>query len=173
MNLNQKISVTQDLHECLDKAQVAILADYKGVDVEGMNKLRRQLRESDSRLQVVKNTLLKRAAEGTDVAELKDFFTGPNSITTTETDPVSPAKILVKFAEDNKKFELKAAVLDGKVLDAEQIKALSKLPSKEVLLAQFLSVLNAVPTGLVTVLSGVQRDFVNVINAIKEKKENE
>lgn len=173
MNRSQKVSVAENLHGCLEKAQIAILADYKGVNVEGLNTLRKQLKECDSKLQVVKNTLLRRASEGTDVAELRDFFTGPNSITTTETDPVSPAKILVKFAEDNQKFEVKAAVLNGKVLDFEQIKALSKLPSKEILLAQLLSVLNAVPTGLVTVLSGVQRDFVNVINAIKEKKENE
>ncbi|PID78417.1 MAG: 50S ribosomal protein L10 [Deltaproteobacteria bacterium] len=173
MNRDQKINVAQELHQCLGKSQVTILADYKGVDVEGMNKLRRQLREVDSKIQVVKNTLLRRASEGTESAELKDFFTGPNSITTTETDPVSPAKVLVKFAEDNNKFQLKAAVLNGKVLDLEQIKALSKLPSKEILLAQFLSVLNAVPTGLVRVLSGVQRDFVNVVNAIKEKKEKE
>lgn len=173
MNRSQKAAVTQELHECLEKAQIAILADYKGVDVEGLNALRRQLRDADSKMQVVKNTLLNRASEGTDAAELKDFFKGPNSITTTETDPVSPAKVLIKFAEENEKFELKAAVLNGKILTTEQIKALSKLPSKEVLLSQFLSVLNAVPTGLVTVLSGVQRDFVNVINAIKEKKENE
>lgn len=173
MNRSQKAVLTEELHQCLEKAQISILADYKGLDVESMNDLRVKLREADSRMQVVKNTLLNRASEGTDTAELKDFFKGPNSITTTETDPVSPAKVLIKFAEDNEKFELKAAVLNGKILTPEQIKALSKLPSKEVLLAQFLSVLNAVPTGLVTVLSGVQRDFVNVVNAIKDKKENE
>lgn len=173
MNRSQKANVANELHECLKKSQISILADYKGVDVEGLNSLRTQLRKADSRIQVVKNTLLRRASEGTQTAELKDFFTGPNAITTTENDPVSPAKILIKFAEDNKKFELKAAVLDGRILDPEQIKTLSKLPSKEVLMSQFLSVLNAVPTGLVTVLSGVQRNFVNVINAIKEKKENE
>ena len=173
MNRTQKANVAKELHECLGSSSIAILADYKGVDVEGMNVLRKELKDSDARLQVVKNTLLRRASEGTHAAELTDYFTGPNSITTTETDPVSPAKILTKFAEKYNKFELKAAVLDGKILNAEEIIALSKLPSREILLSQFLSVLNAVPTGLVTVLSGVQRDFVNVVNAIKDKKENE
>lgn len=171
MNRSQKAVVAEELHECLENAQIAILADYKGVDVESMNSLRVELRKADAKLQVVKNTLLGRASEGTGAAELKDYFKGPNSVTTTEKDPVAPAKVLIKFAEDNEKFELKAAVLNGKVLDIEQLKALSKLPSREVLLAQLLSVLNAVPTGLVTVLSGVQRDFVNVLNAIKESKE--
>ena len=173
MNRSQKAIVAEELHKCLEKAEISILADYKGVNVEKLNTLRSQLRDADAKLQVVKNTLLGRASQGTNTAELKDFFNGPNSITTTESDPVTPAKVLIKFAEDNKNFELKVAVLNGKILDPEQIKALSKLPSKEVLLAQFLSVLNAVPTGLVTVLSGVQRDFVNVVNAIKEKKEKE
>ena len=86
-------------------------------------------------------------------------------------DPVGPAKALAKFAEDHDKFIIRSAVLEGEKLGPEELKALSKLPSKEVLLSQLLSVLNGVPTGLVQVLSGVPRTFVYGLQALKDQKE--
>jgi large subunit ribosomal protein L10 len=85
-------------------------------------------------------------------------------------DPVAPAKVLTDFVKENKQFEIKVGVLNGKIVDVDGIKALSSLPSKEVLLAQVLAAMNAVPTALVTALSDVPRRFVNVLQAIKDQK---
>ena len=86
-------------------------------------------------------------------------------------DPVAPAKVLTQFAKDNPKLEIKVGVLNGKVLDGQAIKALATLPSREVLLAQFLSALNAVPTSFVRVIAEIPRSLVNVLTAIKDQKE--
>ena len=122
-------------------------------------------------MEVVKNSLLARASEGTDAALMKDFYKGPSAIVTSDTDPVAPAKILVDFAKDNEKLEIKAGALAGKLLSVDDIKQLAKMPSKEELLGKLVGVLNAVPTSLVNVLSGVPRSFVNVLNAVKDQKE--
>jgi len=119
----------------------------------------------------VKNTLLSMAAKGTDVSVLNDAFKGPNAIITSKDDAVAPAKVLVKFAKDNKKLEIKAAAMNGKVLSMDEIEALATMPSREIMLATVLSAMNAVPTSMVRVLSGVPSAFLNVVNAIKEQKE--
>jgi large subunit ribosomal protein L10 len=135
-----------------------------------MNALRRKLREANAEYQVVKNSLLIRASENNDIALIKDHFKGPSAIAMSSDDPVSPAKVLADFAKENDKFEIKAGVLNGKAIDFDDIKALSSLPSREVLLAQVLSAMNAVPTALVTALSDVPRRLVNVLQAIKDQK---
>ena len=171
MRMSEKEAVVQELHERLANAQIAIVADYKGMDVESLTKLRSELREAQAELRVVKNTLLGRASEGTGVEAIRDHFKGPNAICFSEVDPVAPAKVLTKFAEENDKLEIKIGVLEGKSLSIAEIEALSKLPSKDQLLGQLLSVMNAVPTGLVNVLSGVPRGLVNVLSAVKDQKE--
>ena len=102
---------------------------------------------------------------------IKDQFKGPSAIAISFDDPVAPAKVLVDFSKENDKLELKGGVLGGKVVDVDGLKALSSLPSKEVLLAQVLSTMNAVPTALVTALSDVPRRMLNVLQAIKDQKE--
>ena len=171
MKLEAKQKITEDLHERLAKSVIIVLTDYKGLDVTSINDLRRKLREANIEYQVVKNTLLVRAAEDTEVAVLKDHFKGPSAIAISYDDPVAPAKILTQFAKDNKELEIKVGVLNGKVLDAQAIKALATLPSREVLLAHFLSTLNAVPTSFVRVLAEVPRSMLNVLTAIKDQKE--
>jgi len=171
LKLEAKQKITEDLHERLAKSVIIVLTDYKGLDVTSINDLRRKLRESNIEYQVVKNTLLVRAAEDTEVAVLKDHFKGPSAVAISYDDPVAPAKVLTQFAKDNKELEIKVGVLNGKVLDAQAIKALATLPSREVLLAQFLSALNAVPTSFVTVLAEVPRSMLNVLTAIKDQKE--
>ena len=171
MKLEDKQKITDDLHERLAKSVITVLTDYKGLDVTSINDLRRKLREANIEYQVVKNTLLVRAAEDTEVALIKDHFKGPSAIAISYDDPVAPAKVLTQFAKDNKKLEIKVGVLNGKVLDAQAIKALATLPSREVLLAQFLSALNAVPTSFVRVLAEVPRSMLNVLTAIKDQKE--
>jgi len=171
LKLEAKQQIAEDLHDRLAKSVIIVLTDYKGLDVTSINDLRRKLRESNIEYQVVKNTLLVRAAEDTEVALIKDHFKGPSAVAISYDDPVAPAKVLTQFAKDNGKLEIKVGVLNGKVLDAQAIKALATLPSREVLLAQFLSTLNAVPTSFVRVLAEVPRSLVNVLTAIKDQKE--
>lgn len=171
MKLEEKQQITKDLHDRFAKSAIIVVTDYQGLDVASISDLRRKLRESNVEYQVVKNTLLVRAAEGTEVALIKDHFKGPSAVAISYDDPVAPAKVLSQFAKDNNKLEIKVGILNGKVLDDQAIKALATLPSREVLLAQFLSALNAVPTSFVRVLAEIPRGLVNVLTAIKDQKE--
>jgi len=129
------------------------------------------LRRNDAEFRVGKNTLLIRAVEDTEYKGLQDQFVGTTAVAVSYGDPVSPAKILTEFSKAHPELMIRAASLDGKLLSANDVTALSLLPSKEVLLGQMLSVMNAVPTGLVQVLSAVPRTFLYALQAIKEQKE--
>jgi large subunit ribosomal protein L10 len=171
LNIEEKKQFVQELKECFEKAKIAILTDYKGLDVEAMTELRSKLREASIEYRVIKNTMLRLASEGTGIEPIKESFVGPSAIALSYDDPVAPAKVLTDFAKANEKLEIKIGVMDGKVLDPASIKALSDLPSREQLLAMVLSAMNAVPTSLVTALSDVPRRMLNVLNAIKDQKE--
>jgi large subunit ribosomal protein L10 len=168
----QKAAIIEDIQSKMARSQIGILTDFTGLKVESLTRLRRQLQEADGELKVVKNTLMVRAVAGdSHMAPLQAYFTGPNALTLAYQDPVAVAKILVKFAQEKPQFKIKAGVLGGQLLDAQAIDALSKLPAREVLMAQLLGVLKGVPTALVTVLSGVIRNLLNVLVAIKDQKE--
>ncbi len=171
MKLEEKQKIAEDLHERFSKSAIVVVTDYKGLDVSAMNDLRRKLREEDIEFQVAKNTLLMRAAKDTEVALIQDYFKGPSAVAFSYKDPVAPAKILAQFAKDNKKLEIKGGVLKGKVLDVNAIKALAKLPSREVLLGQLLSVINEVPSSFVRTIAEIPRSLLNVLTAIRDQKE--
>ncbi len=171
MRLDKKKVVVEELHEKFSRSKVVIITDYKGLDVAAVNSLRRKFRDVDVEYRVAKNTLLVRASEDTDVALIKDSFKGPSAVALSYDDPVAPAKVLSDFAKENEKLEIKIGVMEGKILDLNAIKALSSLPSRDVLLAQVLSAMNAVPTSFVSVLSAVPRQVLNVLQAIKDQKE--
>jgi large subunit ribosomal protein L10 len=171
LKLSEKEKIVEDLHEKFSRARTALLTDFRGLNMSAMTELRSQLRGASVEYRVVKNTLMKRAADGTDMALLKEHFLGPCAVALSYKDPVAPAKILMKFSEDNSALEVRVGVVEGRVVDLAGIKRLSKLPSQGVLLAQLLSVMNAPVTGLVTVLSGVLRNFLGVVEAIKRQKE--
>lgn len=171
MKIDEKKGIVENLHERFSKSKIVILTDYKGLDVAAINDLRKKLREAEIEYQVAKNSLLIRASEGTDVELIKDRFKGPSAVALSYDDPVAPAKVLTQFVDDNEKLEIKAGVMNGKVLELSAIKALSTLPSREVLIGQLLSVINGVPTGFVRALGEIPRQLLNVMQAIKEQKE--
>jgi large subunit ribosomal protein L10 len=117
LKLEQKQKIVEELNDKFRKSKVLIITDYKGMDVTTLNELRRKLRESDIEYRVVKNTLLARASDDTDVSRIKDSFKGPSAIAMSYEDPVAPAKVLTKFAEDNKKLEIKIGVMGDRVLN--------------------------------------------------------
>lgn len=170
MNLTTKKELVEKLNSRLAETEIALIVDYKGLSVESMTQLRNELRKEGSQLEVVKNTLLSMASDGTSVAVLKDFLNGPNAIVTSKNDPVAPAKVLVKFADANQNLEIKIGAMNGKLLNVDDIKALAKMPPKEILLAQVLSAMNAVPTAMVRVLGEVPRSFLYVLNSIGDQK---
>ena len=171
LNLAQKKELVTDLNRKFGDKKILILVDYKGLNVPKMADLRARLREVNVELIVVKNTLLSRAAEGTDVELVRDYLEGPNAIVMSYDDPVVPMKVLREFAKENDKLEIKAGVLQGGLLGYQDLKALSDLPSREVLLAQVLSTMNAVPTGFVRALNNVPERLVYALQAIKDQKE--
>ena len=171
MTREEKVAEVEALSGKFAKAKIAIVADYKGLTVPVLQELRHNLRRNDAEFRVAKNTLLIRAVEDTEFKGLQEHFVGATAVAVSYGDPVTPAKILADFCKDHPELKIRSALLDGKLLSADDITALSKLPSKEVLLGQMLSVMNAVPTGLVQVLSGVPRTFLYALQAVKEKKE--
>ncbi len=171
MNRSTKERVVTELHKKLKDVNLAILTGYSGIKVRDITDLRNELRKANSELKVVKNNLLSIALEDTEFTLLKDHLKGPRALMMNFGDVVEPARILVEFAKKNDRLEIEAGVLDGRLLSREQIRALAELPSRDILLGKFLSVLVGVQTQFVTVLSAIPRGLVQVLEAHRVKKE--
>jgi large subunit ribosomal protein L10 len=170
VNRSEKEAVVKELAERLGKAKAVILTDFSGLKVDQMTELRRKFRESGLEYLVVKNTLLRLASQGTNTEVLTQKLAGPNGLGFAYEDPVEMAKVLVEFAKANPKLEIKEGVLEGKPIGAEGVKALAKLPSREVLLAQLLGTMNGVARNFVSVLAAVPRGLVTALKQIEEQK---
>lgn len=170
MDRRTKEQIVSELQEKLKEAKLGVLTSFSGMNVAKMEALRNALRKSNAELKVVKNTLLGIASKETDFSILADHFKWPVAIVLSHKDPVGPTKVLIDFAKKNPELEIKVGVLDGKLLTRGDISALAELPSREVLLGKLVSVMAAVPTAFVTVLSGVPRNFVQLLNAYCDKK---
>ncbi len=174
MKRSDKVAFIEEYTDKFDRAVMAILADYRGLDVDTLNTLRMDLRTHEgSEFHVVKNSLCRRLLEGTDKAGLIEHFQGPTSVFFAFDDPVAPVKTLVKFAKENKQFALRVGYYEGDLLDEARIKQLSELPSKDLLQAQLLGLLQAPSRNLVSLLANVPRGLLNVLNAYKEKLEED
>jgi large subunit ribosomal protein L10 len=167
-----KEQVVSELHEKLKEAKLGVITSFSGMNVLKMEALRNALRKSSAEVKVVKNTLLGIASKETDFSVLAEHFQWPIAMVLGYKDPVEPTKVLIEFAKKNPELEIKIGALDGKLLTKSDLTALAELPSREVLLGKLVSVMAAVPTSLVTVLSGVQRNFVQLLNAYGEKKKS-
>ncbi len=171
MNRNEKVSMVEQLTERLAAAQIAIVTDYRGLTVSSFEELRRELKKSNADIQVAKNTLMRRAIEGTAFESMKDAFKGTTAVTVSSDDPVAPAKIITKFAEDHPELIIKMGCLDGQALSIDDLVALSKLPSKEVMLGKLAAVLNALPTKFVRTLNAIPSNLVYALTAVQNQKE--
>lgn len=172
MNRQDKVAFVDEWSEKLRQAELVILADYTGIDVETINKLRRQLGTGDGvEIRVVKNTLCERAISGTDLEVLSKYFTGPTAVVLGSRDVVSPAKVLTAFAKENSKLKLKAGYFDGRLINEEDVKALASMPPREVLFGQLLGTLQAPLSQFVGVLAAAPQQFIGVLTAFKDKLE--
>lgn len=171
MDRRTKEHVAVELHEKVKSFKLAVLANFSGMDVAKMTTLRNDLRKSNAELKVVKNTLLRIASRDTSLEALQADFKGPLALILGYGDPVEPSKILSDFAKKNAELDLKIGMLSDKVITVEQLSALAELPSREILLAKLLSVMVGVQTQFVNVLSAVPRGLVQVLDGYRAKKE--
>jgi len=152
-------------------ATTGMLIGFKKLTVAKDQELRRQLRDAGARYQVVKNTLARKAAEGTPFAQAADHFKGVTALALAEGDPVQLSKAISKFARENPEvFSFKAGVVEGRVIALRDVEAIATLPSKEELISKVMFLLNAQAQRLVTVLSAVPRNLAVVVKQIGEQK---
>lgn len=165
----EKVKVVEELQDKFGKSVAAILTDYRGLNVSDITELRKQLREAGVEYKVVKNTLTRLAVREHNY-DLDEFLEGPTAVAFSFEDPVAPAKILVDFAKQHKELEIKAGIVEGKVVGKDVIDNLAKLPSREELLAKVVGAVQSPLYGIVGVLQGPIRDFVYTLQAIQDKK---
>ena len=150
-----KQPIVQAIAEDIAGAQSAVLVDYRGLTVAEDTELRKQLREAGVIYKVCKNTMMKRAFEGTEFAGLEEYLEGPSALAISKDDATAPARILCKFAKDAKALEVKGGVVEGAVYDVAGIQELSKIPSREELLSKLLGSLQSPITNLARVLNQI------------------
>jgi large subunit ribosomal protein L10 len=170
LNLEQKKAVVADVSARLNDAQAALIAEYRGLSVAQMTDLRQRAHAAKVYLKVVKNTLARRAVEGSPYECLKDQFIGPLAFAISG-DPVAVAKLLSEFAKDNEALKIKAGAMNGKIMTAQQIHALAKLPGREQLLAILLGTMQAPIQKFVQTLNEVPSKFVRALAAVRDAKQ--
>jgi len=169
-NFDEKQKVVEDIKLKLQGATGVILADYRGLTVDQVTSLRVELRQAGIEYRVLKNTMVRRAADEIGLKGLEPFLEGPTALTFSK-DPVSPAKILSEYSKKNKNLTIKAGVLEGKVIGPEKVKELASLPSREVLLSQVLAGMQTPLQGMVNVLQGPIRKFGYALEEVRKLKE--
>lgn len=171
--LNLKKAKVKELSDKLKEAKSFVLADYRGLTVEQDTQLRRAMREAGVEYTVLKNSIIRFAAQENGYDALDEYLKGPTALAISLQDPVAPSKLLSKFAKQYDKLEIKAGVVEGNVLDLDGIKSIANLPSREELIAKTVGGLSSPLYGIVNVLSANLRGLAVALNAIAEKKQAE
>jgi len=157
----KKSAIVDEVSAKFSAAASVVVVDYRGLTVDEVTRLRKQLRDANVEMKVIKNSILSRAAEKAGLEGLGEVFTGPTAVAFSNEDVVAPAKIINDFAKDAKALEIKGGIIEGKVSSLEDITALAKLPNREGLLSMLLSVLQA-PI----------RNVAYAVKAVAEKEED-
>jgi large subunit ribosomal protein L10 len=169
LNLEQKKAVVAEVNKQIAGAQAVVLAENRGIGVSEMTALRVQARKSGVYLRVLKNTLVRRAVDGTAFSDLANEMVGP-IVYGISTDPVAVAKVLNDFAKSNDKFVIKSGAMPNKVMSASNIAALASLPSREELLAKLLGTMQAPIAKFVRTLNEVPTKFVRGLAVVRDQK---
>ena len=171
LTLEEKQAIVSEVAEVASGALSAVAAEYRGLTVEEMTNLRREARNSGVYLRVVKNTLAKRAIEGTEYECMKDSLKGPLLLAFSQEDPGGAARVIDKFAKDHDKLVVKVVAIGGQLLGPADIKAVASLPTKDEAIAQLMSVMQAPIAKLARTLKEVPGKLVRTVAAIKDQKE--
>jgi large subunit ribosomal protein L10 len=169
LNRTDKAAVIERLRSDLEGVPSIVVADFQGLDVESVTDLRDRFRAAGVEYLVVKNTLMKKSVEGTDMATIAPLFKGNSAIAFHKEDPAAPAKIMTDYVKENPKLVLKGAWLDGNLLDENGVKALSTLPGKDELRAKLLSVFQGSGTRVVCLFLAVSTSFAQVLKAREQQ----
>lgn len=170
LNRQDKAAVIAEVSEIVSKSSTMVIAEYRGLSVEAVTKLRAQARKEGVTLRVVKNTLVRRTVEGTEFAGLADQFVGP-LVYAFSADPVAAAKVLVNFAKDNDKLVIKGGAMANQVMDLEAVKTLASMPSRDELLAKLMATMNEPIAKFVRTINEVPARFVRTVAAVRDAKE--
>ncbi len=173
IGLKEKQAIVAEVNETASKALSAVMADYRGVSVDDMTALRKTAREAGVQVRVIRNTLAKRAFEGTEFECLNEVLLGPNILAFSLEDPGAGARVFKEFAKENSEFEIKALSVGGKLLPAEQIDTLAKLPTRDQAIALLMAVMLAPVTKLVRTLNDVPGQVTRVVAAVRDQKQEE
>lgn len=171
MNKLEKTELLEELKEKFTKANAAFVTEYRGMTVEKMTDLRRKIYDSKGELKVIKNRIAKLAAKGTSFEGISEQFKGPLAVAFSYDDPVGVAKAVLEQVKEDSPFQIKLGSLNGKSMTTDEVKALSKLPDRQTLLATFAGTLAAPLRNFMGVMSAVPRNYVNVLVAVKDQKE--
>ena len=169
--LERKQAQVSQIKDTLDQSTGVVFADYRGLTVEEMTDLRRDLRKNGAACKVYKNTLTRMALNDLNLSYPHEMVAGPSVMISAETDIVGASKVLVELAEDNESLSIKGGFLDNKVIDESVIRELAKLPSKEELIAKVVGGIAAPLTSFVSVMPGPARSLVNALQAIQDQKD--
>ncbi len=172
MNREQKAAVIEEISAQIQEAEAIFAVDYRGITVVQAAELRGKLRDADATLRVVKNTLTERAADGAGAEGLKPMLAGPTALTFARGDAAAAAKAVSDYARATNLLPFKGGFMNGEALDADQIVAIARLPSRDVLNAQFVNIVAAPLTGLVTSLSNLISGLARQLSQIAEQKES-
>ena len=172
MKKEEKISIVSELQGKFQKAKGIVFTDYCGLNVEEITELRNNLREVDLEYRVIKNSLAKRASEGTPIDAVKEIFSGPIGIAVGYDDPVLLAKKVFEFSKKNDKLEIKGGIIEGDVCTPAQIKTISELPSREVQLAMLVGAMQSPLSKLACALNATLSGFVYAMEALKKNRES-
>lgn len=165
-----KADTVEAMRRAIASQKGAVVAAYSGLTVAEVTNLRKKLREANAEFRVVKNTLIRLAAKGTDFSKLDEVFSGPTAVGFAHGDPVALAKAMKEFAGGNPKVRLKAGYFDGKVLSVKDVEALADTPPRQVLLGRLAGGLAAPLTRFAQALSGPGRKLVYALNSIHDQK---
>jgi large subunit ribosomal protein L10 len=171
LSRQQKIDLVEKYKQEMAVAPHAFLLDYKGITVPQVTELRAKIRDTGGQYLVVKNTLALRAIAGEPMEQLKELFDGPVAVAYSETDAVSLAKVLTQMAKEVPAIEVRGGLVNGQAVQADQVKEIADLPTREELIAKLLYLLQSPITRLARVLAAVPRDFVVVLEQIRQQKE--
>jgi large subunit ribosomal protein L10 len=172
MNRDQKATAIAEIAAHIDESQAVFVVDYRGISVPQVAELRAKLRESDASFKVVKNSLTERAADQVGAETLKELLEGPTALTFVRGDIATAAKTVADYGRATQLLPFKGGLMDGAALDPDQIRSLSRLPSREVLYGQLVGVVASPISGLVRTLGALVSGLAVALEQVREKKES-